>query len=154
VRSAAGTPPNASARPAELDGLVVLGTDLNAADPVRLKTRGVDRTHDLLLSGSMAPYRWTINGKAFHDTDPLPIEAGERVRLRFRNMSMMFHPMHIHGHTFALVGGGARKDTVIVRPMHMVEVDFDANNPGQWMAHCHNIYHAETGMMTTLSYRS
>ena len=154
VRSAAGAPPKASARPAELDGKVILSTDLMAADAVRLKTKDVDRSHDLLLSGSMAPYRWTINGKTFPDADPLPIEEGQRVRLRFQNRSMMFHPMHVHGHTFALVGGGARKDTVIVRPMQTVEVDFDANNPGQWAAHCHNLYHAETGMMTSLSYQS
>lgn len=44
---------------------------------------------------------------------------------------MMFHPMHLHGHTFGLVRGGARKDTVIVRPMEAVEVDCDANNPGR-----------------------
>lgn len=154
VRSGSGTPPTSSARPTELAGKVILSTDLKAADAVRLKAKGVDRSHDLLLSGSMAPYRWTINGKAFPDSDPLPIQAGQRVRLRFQNHSMMFHPMHVHGHTFALVNGGARKDTVIVRPMQTVEVDFDANNPGQWATHCHNIYHAETGMMTTLSYQS
>ena len=154
VRSAAGTSPTASARPAELAGKVLLSTDLTAADAVRLKAKDVDRTHDLLLSGSMAPYRWTINGKTFPDSEPLPIEAGQRVRLRFQNMSMMFHPMHVHGHTFALVRGGARKDTVIVRPMQTVEVDLDADNPGQWATHCHNIYHAETGMMTTLAYQS
>jgi len=45
---------------------------------------------------------------------------------------MMFHPMHVHGHTFALRDGGARKDTVIVRPMQALEVDLDADNPGQW----------------------
>ncbi|MHB8186699.1 MAG: multicopper oxidase family protein [Dermatophilaceae bacterium] len=154
VRSAAGIPPAASARPTELAGKVILSTDLTAADVVRLQAKDVDRSHDLLLSGSMAPYRWTINGKTFPDADPLPVEAGQRVRLRFQNMSMMFHPMHVHGHTFALVRGGARKDTVIVRPMQTVEVDFDADNPGQWATHCHNIYHAETGMMTTLSYQS
>jgi len=154
VRSAAGTPPKASVRPTELAGKVILSTDLTAAGAVRLKAKDVDRRHDLLLRGSMAPYRWTINGNAFPDGEPLPVKAGERVRLRFQNMSMMFHPMHIHGHTFGLVRGGARKDTVIVRPMQTVEVDFDANNPGQWAAHCHNIYHAETGMMTSLSYQS
>ena len=154
VRSAAGTPPTATARPTELGGLVTLSTDLRAADTAKLKTKGVDQRHDLVLSGSMAPYRWTINGKVFPDTDALPIEAGQRVRLRFQNHSMMFHPMHVHGHTFALVNGGARKDTVIVRPMQTVEVDFDANNPGQWATHCHNIYHAEMGMMSMLSYQS
>jgi len=154
VRSAAGAPPPASARPAGLAGKVIMSTDLMATDAVRLKTKDVDASHDLLLSGSMAPYRWTINGKTFPDADPLPVQQGQRVRLRFQNMSMMFHPMHVHGHTFALVGGGARKDTVIVRPMQTVEVDLDANNPGQWATHCHNIYHAETGMMTTLSYQA
>ncbi len=154
VRSATGTPPKASARPTELAGKVTLSTDLTSADTVRLETKAVDRTHNLLLSGSMAPYRWNLNGKTFPDTDPLQVEAGQRVRLRFQNMSMMFHPMHVHGHTFGLVNGGARKDTVIVRPMQTVEVDLDANNPGQWATHCHNIYHAETGMMTTLSYPS
>ncbi len=52
--------------------------------------------------------------------------------MRLRNMSDMFHPMHLHGHTFALVDGGARKDTVTVRPMQTVEIEFDADNPGQW----------------------
>jgi multicopper oxidase len=154
VRSAAGTPPKESANPTELAGKAILSTDLKAADAVRLKTKGVDRTHDLVLSGSTAPYRWTLNGKTFPDTDPLQVEEGQRVRLRFQNMSMMFHPMHVHGHTFGLVKGGARKDTVIVRPMQTVEVDLDANNPGQWATHCHNVYHAETGMMSTLSYPS
>lgn len=69
---------------------------------------------------------------------------------------MMFHPMHVHGHTFQVVdhpsGAGARKDTSLVLPGHTVEVDLDANNPGQWMVHCHNLYHGEGGMMTVLSY--
>ncbi|MFP5254153.1 MAG: multicopper oxidase domain-containing protein, partial [Actinomycetes bacterium] len=104
--------------------------------------------------GSMAPYRWTVNGRTFPDSAPLPVASGERVRLRFVNHTMMFHPMHLHGHTFALVDGGARKDTVIVRPMRALEVDLDADNPGQWALHCHNILHAEAGMMTTLSYRT
>ena len=62
--------------------------------------------------------------------------------------------MYKRQHTFGLKDGGARKDTVIVRPMRSVSVDLDADNPGQWAAHCHNIYHAEAGMMTTLSYES
>ncbi len=102
----------------------------------------------------MAPYRWTLNGKTFPDTEPLPVVQGERVHFRFVNQTMMFHPMHVHGHTFALAQAGTRKDTVIVRPMQALEVDLDADNPGQWATHCHNIYHAESGMMTTLSYQA
>jgi len=153
VRTAAGPTPPRDAHPAELNGSVLIGTDLTAAEQQRLPAKKVDRRHDLVLAGTMAPYRWTINGREFPEAEPLPVRQGERVRLRFKNMSMMFHPMHVHGHTFGLVAGGARKDTVIVRPMQTVEVDLDADNPGQWATHCHNIYHAEAGMMTTLSYR-
>jgi FtsP/CotA-like multicopper oxidase with cupredoxin domain len=138
----------------ELSGQVLLGTGLSSADSVRLDRRSTDRDHDLVLGGTMAPYQWTINGKTFSDAELLQVVQGERVRLRFVNQSMMFHPMHVHGHTFAMAKGGARKDTVIVRPMTTVDVDLEADNPGQWATHCHNIYHAETGMMTALSYRS
>ncbi|MBA2560251.1 MAG: multicopper oxidase family protein [Propionibacteriales bacterium] len=154
VRTGAGRVPAATARPAELSGAILLGSDLDPTESSRLAQRGVDRRHTLVLAGSMAPYRWTVNGKTFPDSGPLPVNQGERVRLRFSNHSMMFHPMHLHGHTFAVVDGGARKDTVIVRPMQSLDVDLDADNPGQWAAHCHNIYHAESGMMTILSYRS
>jgi len=68
----------------------------------------------------------------------------------------MFHPMHVHGHTLAIRGNsgpGPRKDTVIVRPHQTVVADLVADNPGQWATHCHNAYHAETGMMTRLSYQ-
>ncbi len=153
IRTGSGRPPAASVRPAELDGQVLLGTQLRASDAARLVEKSVDRRHDLALGGSMRGYRWTINGKTFSESRPLTISQGQRVRLRFFNHTAMFHPMHLHGHTFAVAGGGPRKDTVIVRPMQSLDVDFDALNPGQWVSHCHNIYHAESGMMVTLSYR-
>jgi len=61
----------------------------------------------------------------------------------------------VHGHTFQLApagGTGARKDTVLLAPMGGVDVDLVADNPGRWMVHCHNAYHAEAGMMTRLEY--
>ena len=154
VRTAGGEVPDPDVTPAELRKQVTLGTQLSAAPEVALRAQEVDRTHDLVLGGSMTNYRWTINGKTFDEADPLEVRQGERVRLRLRNMSMMFHPMHVHGHTFGLRKTEARKDTVIVRPMESGVVDLDAVNPGQWATHCHNIYHAEAGMMTTLSYRA
>ncbi|CAM5503241.1 hypothetical protein SVIOM74S_05025 [Streptomyces violarus] len=83
------------------------------------------------------------------------MEAGERVRVVFDNGTAMWHPLHLHGHTFALGGNaaGARKDTAIVLPHRSLTVEFDADNPGLWMVHCHNVYHAEAGMMTVLGYR-
>jgi FtsP/CotA-like multicopper oxidase with cupredoxin domain len=106
----------------------------------------------------MATYRWTINGHTMHGGAPLQVREGERVRLVFDNRSPMFHPMHLHGHTFqvrrtSIRDPGPRKDTVIVRPTERVVVDFDAGNPGRWMLHCHNAYHAAGGMMTELTYR-
>ncbi len=153
IRTGSGRPPAATVRLDELHGQVLLGTQLRASEAAQLARKTVDRNHNLLLGGGMSGYRWTINGKTFAESKPLTISSGERVRLRFANHTAMFHPMHLHGHTFAVAGGGPRKDTVIVRPMHSVDVEFDATNPGQWVTHCHNIYHAERGMMVALSYR-
>ena len=154
VRTGSGAPPPGSVRVPELRRRVLLGTDLGADGAVALDDRGVDRTHDVVLGGSMASYRWTINGRSFPDATPLPVRQGERVRLRLVNQTMMFHPVHVHGHTFEIAGTGLRKDTAVIRPMQRVDVDLDADNPGQWALHCHNVYHAESGMMTTLSYRT
>jgi FtsP/CotA-like multicopper oxidase with cupredoxin domain len=69
-------------------------------------------------------------------------------------MTMMSHPLHLHGHTFALADSGLRKDTVILRPMESRAIELQADNLGDWMIHCHNIYHAEAGMMIELNYQT
>lgn len=129
---------------------------LSAAPEVQLSQRNADVIHDVRLAGPVGKYTWTINGKTYDPRDGLPVREGQRARLRFVNDSMMFHPMHLHGHTFSVRDGKgtyrARKDTVLVAPMKTVEVDFDADNPGQWLTHCHNIYHGEAGMMAVVSY--
>lgn len=72
----------------------------------------------------------------------------------------MAHPMHLHGHVFEVteINGkkikGAMRDTVLVPANGEVKIQFDANNPGNWMIHCHVLYHAEGGMMTILNYES
>ncbi|MFC9994232.1 multicopper oxidase family protein [Nocardia sp. NPDC127526] len=155
LRTGGGAAPAADVRPAELAVAPVTGDRLVAADAVRFPQRSPDRTLDVALGSDMTKYIWTINGKAFPEQAPLDITEGQRVRLRFVNKSMMAHPMHLHGHTFQVVnaaGNGPRKDTSMVLPMQTVEADFQADNPGQWMMHCHNIYHAESGMMAVVSY--
>jgi FtsP/CotA-like multicopper oxidase with cupredoxin domain len=107
----------------------------------------------------MARYDWGINGQSFDMSRPGALQflmaEGQRVRVIFANTTTMYHPMHIHGHTFQLGPAGPRKDTVIVRPGQQVACDFDAANPGQWMVHCHNLYHApQGGMMATLGYQA
>ncbi|QLY29005.1 multicopper oxidase family protein [Nocardia huaxiensis] len=155
IRTGAGAPPAANVRPAELDSPPLTEEQFTAAESARLPQRAPDRTLEVALGSDDQKYLWTINGRAYPDHAPLEIAAGERIRLRFTNRTMMYHPMHVHGHTYQVVtptGTGPRKDTSIVLPMHTVEADFDANNPGQWMLHCHNIYHAESGMMSVVSY--
>ncbi|WP_433173715.1 multicopper oxidase family protein [Actinoallomurus sp. CA-150999] len=153
IRTGSGDPPSASARPRQLTGKILGYADLRPADQVRLAPKKPDIEHRLDLTGSMMHYNWAINGRPYDPGRPLPVRSGERVRITFRNRTTMWHPMHIHGHTFQINGNGPRKDTVIVLPNQTVTCDFDADNPGQWMSHCHNAYHLEAGMMTVLGYR-
>jgi FtsP/CotA-like multicopper oxidase with cupredoxin domain len=159
VRTGAGTAPPAAVRPAELDMVLAGYGRLRPAESATLPSRAPDVTHRLELTGGMARYNWGINGMSLDMTDPgalrFLMRLGQRVRVVFANTTTMYHPMHVHGHTFALGGTGTRKDTVIVLPNQEVACDFDADNPGQWMTHCHNLYHAaESGMMAVLGYQA
>ena len=112
-----------------------------------------NRTFDLRLSGGMMmqPDVWTIDGQVYPDADPLKIEKGDRVRVNMSNMSMMLHPMHLHGHFFRT--GNAIKDTVLVEPhMGRASFEFTADNPGDWYFHCHNLYHLHAGMARVFIY--
>ncbi|MFC9298439.1 multicopper oxidase family protein [Streptomyces sp. NPDC057011] len=155
LRTGAGTAPTPATRPAELDGQPLMADALKPAESAALAPREPDRTVQLRLTGSMARYNWAFNGAPYTPDQRHPVKAGERVRLEFANATPMWHPVHLHGHTFALGGeaGGARKDTAIMLPGGRLTVDFDADNPGLWMTHCHNVYHSESGMMTVLGYR-
>ena len=147
-------PPPIDARPGELDGRLLGYDEMVAAPGAALTDFEPDRTIDLDLTSDMMTYTWGINGQAFGSGPPIEVSQGERVRLRFTNRTAMWHPMHLHGHSFALTSpsGTARKDTVNVLPGETVAVDFLADNPGQWMAHCHNTYHLESGMATIIGY--
>jgi len=86
------------------------------------------------------------------------LSLGE-LQIAFRNMSMMEHPMHLHGHVFELasVDGvptrGVRNDTIVVSPMMgRAEVDVVADYPGTFLLHCHNKLHMDGGLITTLAY--
>jgi multicopper oxidase len=148
-----GQPPRPGYTPAELDGRVVSAADLRPAESALLPARDVGQEITMDLTGQMSPYEWGFNGVPYAKSTPFEIEPDERVRIRLRNATMMTHPMHLHGHTFALPNG-LRKDTVLLTPMQRLDIEFQADNPGDWMDHCHNIYHAEAGMMASLTYRT
>ncbi|MFE2339582.1 multicopper oxidase family protein [Streptomyces sp. NPDC059431] len=155
LRTGSGAAPTAATRPAELSGRPLTADGLKAAGPVALAAREPDRTVKIKLTGGMAKYDWAFDGKPYAPDQRHPVKAGERVRLEFNNSTTMWHPLHLHGHTFALGGGagGARKDTAVILPGGKLTADFDADNPGLWMVHCHNVYHSEAGMMTVLGYQ-
>lgn len=153
VRTGSGAAPDPTRAPVELSGPVLIGSDLDPHESTRLPDRQPDVVLPVVLAGQMNPYSWTINGGEFGRNEPLLVTGGQRVRLRIANRSMMTHPVHLHGHTFALAGRGLRKDTVLLRHMEVREVDFDTDNRGSWMVHCHNAYHGEAGMMIELVYR-
>jgi FtsP/CotA-like multicopper oxidase with cupredoxin domain len=103
---------------------------------------------------------WTINGAAWPGRDhariPAPLAVLERdrsYRVRLRNPSQIAHPVHIHGHHLTVLRSDQRSlpvhhaDTVLLLPNETVEAAFVADNPGDWMFHCHVIEHQETGMM-------
>jgi FtsP/CotA-like multicopper oxidase with cupredoxin domain len=127
---------------------------------VPLAPRAPDVTHRVILAGGMAPYSWSLNGEYWPKVTPLMVAMGQRVAIEMVNHSMMAHPMHLHGHVFQVVAingapcAGAVRDTVLVPPMGSVTIAFDADNPGRWAFHCHNLYHMMTGMMTELRYPS
>ncbi|MGW8877099.1 multicopper oxidase family protein [Streptomyces mirabilis] len=158
MRTGSGSAPKASVRPQELDGMIMTASQLWAADDVRLKSSKTDVTHQIKLTGNMMKYNWAINGTPFDmknpEAHPIVIEEGQRVRLDFVNTTEMWHPMHLHGHTYQLGTSGPRKDTAIVLPKETVSVFLDADNPGQWMMHCHNAYHGEAGMMANVAYKA
>ncbi|MFI9624409.1 multicopper oxidase family protein [Streptomyces sp. NPDC052042] len=166
LRTGTGTAPAASVRPKELNGKLVEATQLSPHPSMALPARKPDRTIRYKLTGTMKAYDWGFDHEAYAPDRRRPVRAGERVRLEFYNITSMWHPIHLHGHSFNLVGPAgpphrasrrrepewARKDTAIVRPNSSIALEFQADNPGLWMLHCHNIYHSDVGMMTVLGY--
>jgi FtsP/CotA-like multicopper oxidase with cupredoxin domain len=118
-----------------------------------------------MTMGGPGMMTFTINGQAFPNVTPMPVGQGEVVRVDMASAmsgNMMYHPMHLHGHSFRLLGtaGGTThaplKDTVLVRPMGQpddsVSVQFTADNPGRWMFHCHDQMHMMNGMIALFDY--
>jgi hypothetical protein len=96
-------------------------------------------------------FNWlAFNGKSGPANTPLIVRHGDRIRLRFINLGMDHHPIHLHGHQFVVTGteGGRQPEstwgpgnTVLVGVAQSRDVEFVANNPGDWMLHCHLPHH-------------
>jgi hypothetical protein len=138
--------------------------------PRRAHTPRVDRDFGIILQewallpnntipNSLAmEFNWlTLNGKAGPATTPLVVKLGERVRIRLVNLGMDHHPMHIHGHQFYVTGteGGrirstavTPENTVLVGVAQARDVEFVADNPGDWHFHCHLPHHMMNQMVS------
>jgi hypothetical protein len=98
---------------------------------------------------------WTWNNRVFPGIDALPVRLGDGVRVRMANLTMTNHPIHLHGHHFAMTctdGGwvpetAQRPETTIDVPVGAIRAfDLIANNPGDWAFHCHKSHHTMNAM--------
>ena len=166
-----GSGPDGKARPFDplpLRASRIPEPDLAAADELAFTFAAGDVASaddplaaDLLGSLCLASEEyWTINGKSWpgrdHQRLPPPLARLERDRsyvFTLKNATQLLHPIHVHGHSFKVLGSNRRSlpvhhvDTMLLLPDEEVRVAFVADNPGKWMFHCHVIEHQEAGMM-------
>lgn len=115
------------------------------------------------MMGMRGGATWSINGMSMTgdghaDMPPLlTLKRGRSYVLKMRNETAWWHPMHLHGHSFRILTRNGSPvphrewgDTVLVPPKETIEVAFVADNPGDWMLHCHVMDHQVSGLMTVL----
>jgi FtsP/CotA-like multicopper oxidase with cupredoxin domain len=121
----------------------------------------IEYTMELNTEMSNGEMAFTINGKTFPDTPPLNVKEGDLVKVKLVNKSPKdLHPMHLHGHFFQVLSKNGKpvsgsplvKDTLNLLPGEEYVVAFKADNPGNWMFHCHDLGHAAQGMMSEVKY--
>lgn len=150
--------------PQMLDGLRVFSYQTAGGVGAQTKSAMGAPTYDLTLGGGgWGNPRWTIDDKIWPNTPKLHVRRGEVVTVRFRNTGDMDHPMHLHGHLFALTEVNG---TPLLRPLDKDGSLVSANggtatwrftadaSPGRWLLHCHNEIHMMGGMMTEVVYRN
>ncbi|WP_178990423.1 multicopper oxidase domain-containing protein [Winogradskyella schleiferi] len=129
---------------------------LKAKENTTFKTDAPVNEILLNLTGNMQRYVWSMNGTPLSETDKIKIKSDEVTRITLNNLTMMHHPMHLHGHYFRVINeNGERsplKHTVNVPPMQKVVIEFYNEEYGDWFFHCHVLYHMMGGMARVFSY--
>ena len=128
---------------------------------LRMEGGAMGRMREAMLDGRRMEIRelvkagraWAFNGLAGMPREPLlTASRGETVRIAMVNDTAWPHAMHLHGHHFRRLGAGGRpgplRDTVLVDRNETAEIAFVADNPGDWLLHCHMLEHAAAGMRT------
>ena len=142
-----------------------------AANPVAEPDMARAQRHSVRFDGGMMgrmPMKpghgmvWTINGKsvadhAHHQEPMLSLQRGRSYVLELVNDTAWHHPIHLHGHTFRVVSRDGKpnprrewSDTVLLDPRSRADIAFVADNPGDWMFHCHILEHQASGMMAVV----
>jgi len=130
---------------------------LRSTGSTRLDPALPRRALDLRLTGDMERFVWSFNGKTIAEDGVIQIKRGEVLRLELINDTMMHHPLHLHGHFFRvlddrMLDDAPLKHTVDVPPMGKRTIEFEADESGDWLFHCHLLYHMHMGMARVFSY--
>ncbi|MBS0288593.1 MAG: multicopper oxidase domain-containing protein [Proteobacteria bacterium] len=132
--------------------------NLKAAQITNDPDKPIYKTINMELNGWMDRFIWFINGVPEHDANPIVLEPNKRYRIVFKNTSMMHHPMHIHGHWFIVRKELGAYDpllhTIDMPPGATIIADIDTDASGQWLFHCHFLYHMMSGMARVFQYSS
>jgi len=103
-----------------------------------------------VLTGNMNRYVWSMDNKVLSESDKIPVKKGQKLRITIYNNSMMRHPIHLHGFDFRVLNGKGNnaplKNVIDIMPMETDTLEFLANEEGDWVFHCHILYHMMSGM--------
>ncbi|WP_410210160.1 copper resistance system multicopper oxidase [Aquirhabdus sp.] len=128
---------------------VLTYADLHSIGSAKTEQVEPSREIEMHLTGNMERYIWGFDGLTFHESKPVRLGKGERVRISLVNDTMMTHPMHLHGMWSDLRSAEGdfqvRKHTIVVQPAQKISFDV-TGEAGRWAWHCHLLYHMESGM--------
>jgi FtsP/CotA-like multicopper oxidase with cupredoxin domain len=125
-------------------------------------TGGMGQGGEMMAGMNGAPM-WMMNGVAMpgnkmgHMDPILTLTRNASYILAIDNQTAWYHPIHLHGHSFRVITRNGEptkyrewRDTILMPPREKAELAFVADNPGDWMFHCHILDHQEGGMMSVL----
>ena len=150
----------ATQEPKGLYGVLIIDPKPGSAEAIR----DAQYQRDYIQVVSEFGGYFMVNGHSFPATDVLEAKVGEKVRIRLINLGQTIHPMHLHGYHFKVVGTDGypvkgeplEKDTIPIAPGERYDLEFEADNPGTWVFHCHILSHVTNqgvepgGMITVL----
>jgi FtsP/CotA-like multicopper oxidase with cupredoxin domain len=144
------------------------------ANPLPEPDLSAAERHEIALQGGMmggmgtgmtgmSDATWAMNGISMTgdsqpDMPPLfTLKRGKTCVLALRNETAWWHPMHLHGHSFRVISRNGKsnpirewRDTILIPVRESADIAFVADNPGDWMFHCHVTDHQEAGMMSVI----